>query len=47
MEWAPLYPQILAQMRKKVRNRQYVMTLHAEEEMDDDNFSIFDIKKLK
>lgn len=31
-------------MREKVRNRQYVMTLHAEEEMDDDNLSIFDVE---
>lgn len=31
-------------MRDKVRDRQYVMTLHAEEEMDDDNLSIFDIE---
>ena len=31
-------------MREKVRNRQYVMSLHAEEEMDDDNLSIFDVE---
>jgi hypothetical protein len=31
-------------MREKIRNRQYVMTIHAEEEMDDDNFSIFDVE---
>jgi hypothetical protein len=31
-------------MRHKVQNRQYVMTLHAEEEMDDDNLSIFDVE---
>ena len=31
-------------MREKVRNRQYVMTLHAEEEMDDDSLSIFDVE---
>jgi hypothetical protein len=33
-------------MREKVRNRQYVMTIHAEEEMDDDNLSIFDIESV-
>ncbi|MCD6139337.1 MAG: DUF4258 domain-containing protein [Deltaproteobacteria bacterium] len=32
-------------MREKIRTRQYVMTLHAEEEMDDDNFSIFDVER--
>ena len=31
-------------MREKVRNRYYVMTLHAEEEMDADGLSIFDIE---
>jgi hypothetical protein len=41
-----LHPRILAQMREKVRNRQYVMTIHAEEEMDDDNLSIFDIESV-
>jgi hypothetical protein len=30
-------------MQEKIRTRQYVMTLHAEEEMDDDELSIFDI----
>ncbi|HEY88454.1 MAG TPA: DUF4258 domain-containing protein [Thermoflexia bacterium] len=31
-------------MREKIRTRQYVITMHAEEEMDNDNFSIFDIE---
>jgi len=31
-------------MREKVRSRQYIMTLHAEEEMDDDGLSIFDVE---
>ncbi len=39
-----MYPRVLAQMREKIRKRQYVMTLHAEEEMDDDNLSIFDVE---
>ena len=39
-----MYPRILDLMREKVRNRQYVMTLHAEEEMDDDGLSIFDVE---
>ena len=39
-----MYPQVLNQMHDKVRDRQYVMTLHAEEEMDDDNLSIFDVE---
>jgi len=31
-------------MREKVRTRQYVMTLHAEEEMEEDGYSIFDVE---
>ena len=31
-------------MRDKVRRRQYVMTLHAEDEMDEDGLTIFDIE---
>ena len=31
-------------MREKVRTRQYVITLHAEEEMNDDDLSIFDVE---
>ena len=31
-------------MQGKIRTRQYVMTLHAEEEMDDDELSIFDVE---
>ncbi|MCD4755117.1 MAG: DUF4258 domain-containing protein [Deltaproteobacteria bacterium] len=29
-------------MRERIRTRKYVMTFHAEEEMADDNLSIFD-----
>jgi hypothetical protein len=34
-----VFQRILKQIREKVRQRQYVMTLHAEEEMSDDNLS--------
>jgi len=40
-----MYDRILKRMREKIRTRQYVMTLHAEEEMDDDNLSIFDVER--
>jgi len=30
-------------MREKIRTRQYVMTIHAEEEMDEDGLTIFDV----
>ena len=31
-------------MREKIRTRQYVMTLHAEEEMNDDGLTIYDVE---
>jgi hypothetical protein len=31
-------------MREAVRLRQYIVTLHAVEEIDDDDFSIFDVE---
>ena len=37
---------ILQQMRDKIRTRSYIMTLHAEEEMDNDNLSIFDVERV-
>jgi len=41
-----MYERILKQMRERIRTRQYVMTFHAEEEMADDNLSIFDIERI-
>jgi len=41
-----MYDRILKQMREKIRTRQYVMTLHAEEEMVDDDLSIFDVERV-
>ena len=38
-----MFNRFLNAIRDKVRSRQYVVTLHAEEEMDDD-LSIFDIE---
>jgi hypothetical protein len=40
-----MYDRILKQMRERIRTRRYVMTLHAEEEMADDNLSIFDVER--
>ena len=39
-----MYNRILHKMPEKVRLRQYIMTLHAEEEMEDDGLSIFDVE---
>lgn len=39
-----MFRRVLKRMRDKVRTRQYVMTLHAEEEMSDDELTIFDME---
>ena len=39
-----MHERILNQMKEKVRTRQYVMTVHAEEEMDEDELTIFDVE---
>jgi uncharacterized DUF497 family protein len=41
-----MYDRVLRQMREKIRTRQYVMTVHAEEEMANDNLSIFDVEHV-
>lgn len=40
-----MFDKILQQMRDKIKSRQYVMTIHAEEEMSDDNLSIYNIEQ--
>jgi len=44
LEAVAVFERILNRIKEKVRSRQYVMTLHAEEEMADDEFSIFDVE---
>lgn len=39
-----MYERILKKIRENIRSRDYVMTIHAEEEMDDDGLTIFDIE---
>ena len=39
-----MYRHILLKLREKVRTRLYIMTLHAEDEMEVDGLSIFDIE---
>jgi len=41
-----MYDRILRQMREKIQTRQYVMTIHAEDEMTDDDLSIFDVERV-
>lgn len=40
-----MFDRILSRMRENVRALRYVMTLHAEEEMDSDGLSIFDVEQ--
>jgi len=40
-----MFDQILMQMRNKIRNRDYVMTYHAREEMVADNYSVYDVEQ--
>lgn len=39
-----MYENVRDKFRQNVRNLEYVMTLHAEEEMGNDGLSIFDIE---
>ena len=41
-----MFERILNQMREKVRTREYVMTVHADEEMDEDELTIFDVESV-
>ncbi len=40
-----MFKQILNHMREKIRRREYVMTLHAKKEMNDDELSIYDVER--
>jgi hypothetical protein len=40
-----MYKRALRKMQDCIRKRHYVMTLHAEEEMADDGFTIFDVER--
>lgn len=45
VSWVRVFDRILQQIREKLGQRLYVMTLHAEEEMDDDGLSILDVEQ--
>ncbi len=40
-----MFDRILKRMRERIRTRRYVMTLHAEEEMDGDGLTIYDVER--
>lgn len=39
-----MFDAVLQHIQTKIRTLQYVMTIHAEEEMDDDGLSIYDVE---
>ena len=41
-----MFERILNHLREKVRTRQYVMTVHANDEMDEDGLTIFDVESV-
>ncbi len=41
-----MHTRVLNQIREKIRTRDYIMTLHAEEEMDADGFTIFEVEHV-
>jgi len=40
-----LYDKVLWQFKKCVRENKFIVTLHADEELDEDKLSIFDIER--
>jgi hypothetical protein len=40
-----VYERFLKRFREKIRTRKYVMTVHAEEEMTEDGFTIYDVER--
>ena len=40
-----MHERFLKRFREKIRARAYVMTVHAEEEMTEDGFSIYDVER--
>jgi hypothetical protein len=41
-----MYRATLRRIREKVRNKEYIVTLHADEQMDEDDLTIFDVEEV-
>jgi len=39
-----VHERILERMRKRIRHAEYVVTVHARKEMNEDNLSVFDVE---
>ncbi|MBM4135770.1 MAG: DUF4258 domain-containing protein [Nitrospira sp.] len=40
-----MFDRILKIMREKIRNREYIMSIHGDEEMNEDSLSIYDVER--
>ena len=40
-----MYPRILKKLRDYIRESRYIVSVHADEQMDEDNLSIFDVER--
>jgi len=40
-----VHERVLKRFREKIRKREYVMTVHAEEEMTEEGFTIYDVER--
>ena len=40
-----MFERILKEMRNKIRNCEYIMTIHGEEEMNNDSLTIYDVER--
>lgn len=40
-----MFTRILLKMREKIRSREYIVTYHARKEMNNDNYTIFDVER--
>ena len=40
-----MFDRVLKEMRDKIRKLEYIMSLHADEEMNDDALTIFDVER--
>ncbi len=40
-----MFDRILKEMRDKIHRREYIMSIHAEEEMNDDCLTVFDVER--
>jgi len=41
-----MFARTLKRIREKIRNMEYVVTIHADEAMDDDGLTIFDVEEI-